>query len=168
MINKKRNSKGSVMAEVAFVYPIFLFLLFCFIEFSRALYVQSTLAAAAQQVAGEIAMKARRTPVYNTASFSSFADRVRYPGSVVNSSQFTFNVVDVGNNTTVDQNGFADGVSSTKVIVTVTFPPQNRPNLRIPIFDPGRLIGQPVFGRNGLTLRGQAVRFLERSRRPTV
>ena len=168
MITKKRNSKGSVMAEVAFVYPIFLFLLFSFVEFSRALYVQSTLAAAAQQVAGQIAMKARRTPFYNISSFSSFADRVRYPGSVVNSKQFSFDVVDLQNNSTVDPNGLADGVASTKVIVTVTFPPQNRPDLRIPIFDPGRLIGQPVFGKKGLRLRSQAVRFLERSRRPTV
>ncbi len=162
-----RRSNGSVMVETALTIPLFLLLIFTLIEMSRALYVYNTLGVAAQLVADQIAIKAKRTSTYNVGGFSSFANGVRFPGSVVDSSQFSFNVTDALNNSTVT-GGLANGATSTKVVVTVVFPPATDPSLKIPLVDPGNLIGTPIFGMDGLMLSGSATCFLERSRRPTL
>jgi Flp pilus assembly protein TadG len=163
----KRNNLGSVLVEAALAIPVFLFLVFGFIEMSRMLYIKATMSAAAQQVANLIAVNAKRTPSYNVSNFSTYADAVRFPGSVISSGQFSFNVTDAGNNTTVT-NGMADGALSTKVVITVVFPPPGDSTLKVPLLDPGRLFGAPLFGQNGLQLSAQAVSFLERSRRPVL
>ena len=165
--NYKRSLVGTVLAETALTIPVFLLLIFSLIEMSRALYVYNTLGIAAQQVAGNISINAKKTSTYNVGGFSTYADQVRFPGSVVNSNQFTFDVTDATNNSTV-AGGLADGAMSTKVVVNVTFPPASDPSLKIPFFDPGNLIGVPVFGAGGLMLSGSATCFLERSRRPTL
>ena len=162
-----RNNLGSVMLEAGLAIPIFLFFIFGFIEMSRMLYIKATMSAAAQQVANLIAVNARRAPGYNIAGFSTYADRVRYPGSVINTNQFSFNVSDAGNNGTV-VNGSADGATSTKVVITIIFPPPGNTSLKVPLLDPGRFFGSPLFGPNGLELSAQAVCFLERSRRPVL
>ena len=163
----QRRSVGSVMVETALTIPIFLMLIFSLIELSRALYVYNTLSIAAQQVAGKIAINARRTPGYNLSGFTVYADQVRFPGSIVDSGQFAFDITNATNNGTV-VNGQANGATSTKVVVNVTFPPASDPSLKIPFFDPGNLIGVPIFGMDGLMLSGSATCFLERSRRPTL
>lgn len=167
MIKKTRKNKGSIMVELALTMPIFLLVIFSFIELSRALYIFSTLSIAAQKVASKISVGAKRTPVYNLSGFGIYADQVRFPGAVVDSNQFSFDVTDASNTSTVT-NGLADGIASTKVVVNVSFPPPTRPELKIPLFDPGSLISKPIFGQNGLPLMSQAVCFLERSRRPTL
>ncbi|MBI1857930.1 MAG: pilus assembly protein [Candidatus Melainabacteria bacterium] len=163
----KRNNLGSVIVEVALAMPLFLFLIFALVEFGRLAYIQSALSIAAQQAASSIGVGAQRTSTYNVASFSGFADRVRMPGAVISSSQFRFDVADSSNNSTVN-NGEADGIQSTKVTVTVSFPPPNNNSMRVPIFDLGKLIGTPIFGENGIQLSGSATKFLERSRRPIL
>ncbi len=163
----KRNKNGSVMVETALTIPIFLLLIFTLIEMSRALYVYNTLGVAAQLVADQIAIQTKRTSTYNVGGFSSFANGVRFPGSVVDSSQFSFDVTDASNNSTVT-GGLANGATSTKVVVTVVFPPVTDPSLKIPLVDPGDFVGAPVFGMDGLMLSGSATCFLERSRRPTL
>ena len=164
---KKRGNIGAVLAETALTIPIFLLLMFSLVELSRALYIYNTLGIAAQQVAGKIAINAKRTSTYDLAGFTTYADQVRFPGSVVASNQFTFNVTDAANNSTV-AGGQANGATSTKVVVNVIFPPASDPSLKIPFVDPGNLIGVPVFGVDGLMLSGSATCFLERSRRPTL
>ena len=165
--NNKRSKSGSVMVETALTIPVFLLLIFSLIEMSRALYVYNTLGVAAQLVASKIAINTKRTSAYNVGGFSSYADQVRFPGSVVDSSQFSFDVTDALNNTTVT-GGLANGATSTKVVVTVAFPPATDPSLKIPLIDPGNLIGTPIFGAGGLMLSSSATCFLERSRRPTL
>ena len=162
-----RNKKGSLLAEAGLAIPIFLFIIFGLIEMSRMLYIKSTLSSAAQQVASLISINSKKSPGYNLSGFTAYANRVRFPGSVVNSNQFSFNISDASNNSTVT-NGVANGVTSTKVIVTVVFPPPGNNSLRVPLFDPGRLFGAPLFGQNGLQFSTQAVCFLERSRRPVL
>ena len=162
-----RNNKGSLMVELAMTMPIFLLVIFSFIELSRALYIFSTLGIAAQKVASKISIDAKRTSTYDLSGFGAYADQVRFPGAVVDSNQFSFDVTDASNTSTVT-NGLADGATSTKVVVNVSFPPSTRPELKIPIFDPGSLIGKSIFGQDGLQLMSQAVCFLERSRRPTL
>ena len=163
----QRSLFGSVLVETALTIPVFLMLIFSLMEMSRALYVYNTLSIAAQQVAGRIAINAKRTSTYNVGGFTTYADQVRFPGSVVDSSQFSFDVTDALNMPTV-MNGQADGATSTKVVVTVTFPPATDSSLKIPVVDPGNLIGIPIFGAGGLMLSGSATCFLERSRRPTL
>ncbi len=165
--NYKRKNLGAVLVETALTIPVFLLLIFSLIELSRGLYVYNTLGIAAQQVAAKISINAKRTSTYNLSGFSTYADQVRFPGSVVDSNQFSFDVTDASNNSTV-VGGLADGAMSTKVVVTVTFPPASDPSLKIPLVDPGNLIGTPVFGMDGLMLSGSATCFLERSRRPTL
>ena len=155
------------MVETALTIPIFLLLIFSLIEMSRALYVYNTLGVAAQLVANQISIQTKRTSTYNVGSFSSYADQIRFPGSVVDSSQFSFDVTDALNNSTV-AGGLANGATSTKVVVTVAFPPATDPSLKIPLVDPGNLIGTPIFGAGGLMLSSSATCFLERSRRPTL
>lgn len=162
-----RKNLGSTMVETAIAIPVFLLVIFSFMEIARALYVMNTLNIAAQKVAGKIAINAKRTSTYSLSNFEQYADQVQFPGSVVDSSQFSFDVTDATNNSTVS-NGQADGATSTKVVVTVTFPPQGNTALRIPVVDPGNLIGRPIFGQNGLTLSSSATCFLERSRRPQL
>lgn len=162
-----RRNTGAVLAEAALTFPVFLLLIFSVMELSRALYVYNILGVAAQQVAAKIAINAKRTPAYNIGGFTTYADQVRFPGAVVDSTQFSFNVTDALNNGTV-VNGQANGATSTKVVVTVVFPPPADSSLKIPIIDPGNLIGMPVFGADGLMLSGSATCFLERSRRPTL
>lgn len=162
-----RNNLGAVIVEAAIALPIFLFLIFGLIEMSRMLYIKSTMSVAAQQVANLISTSASRTPSYNIPSFSTYANRVRFPGSVIDSSQFRFDVVDVNNASTVTD-GMADGATSTKVVVTVIFPPPSNPELKVPLIDIGLLFGTPLFGPNGLVLSAQAICFLERSRRPIL
>lgn len=166
-IKPKRNFHGSVLVETALTLPIFLMLIFSLLELGRALYVYNTLSIAAQQVATQISIKEKRAATYNIAGFSSYANQVRFPGAVVDSSQFAFDVTNATNNSTVT-NGQADGATSTKVVVTVTFPPSTDSSLKIPLVDPGDFIGMPIFGMDGLMLSGSAVCFLERSRRPTL
>ena len=163
----KRGVVGAVLAETALTIPIFLLLIFSLIELSRALYVYNTLGIAAQQVAGKIAINSKKTSTYAVSGFSTYADQVRFPGSVVDSSQFSFDVTNAANNSTV-VNGQADGATSTKVVVTVVFPPASDSSLKIPVVDPGNLIGMPIFGVDGLMLSSSATCFLERSRRPTL
>lgn len=167
MIKLRRNRIGSITVETALAMPVFLFLILALVELGRIAYIQSALGIAAQQVAEQIGINAQRTSTYNVASFKRFADRVRIQGAVVSSSQFTFDVTDANNNSTVN-NGEADGVASTKVVVNVSFPPPGRNNLQVPIFDIGRLLGAPIFGDNGIRLTSSATKFLERSRRPTL
>lgn len=161
-----RNSVGAIIAESAIALPIFFFLIFSLIEFTRAVYIQNTLGVAAQQAASNIAINAKKSPGYNLTGFSNYVNNIRFPGSVVNSGQFSFQVVDVNNNNTVTNNQ-ADGTTSTKVIVTVTFPPPDN-SLKLPIVDPGNLIGTPIFGAGGVMFSGTATAFLERSRRPIL
>ena len=167
MKSYKRKEAGSVLVETALTIPIFLLLIFSLIEISRALYVYNTLGVAAQLVADQIAINAKRTSTYNVGGFTTFANQVRFPGSVVDSSQFSFDVTDALNNSTV-AGGLANGSTSTKVVVTVIFPPVTDPSLKIPLVDPGNLIGTPIFGAAGLMLSSSATCFLERSRRPTL
>lgn len=162
-----RNNVAAVIAETAIALPIFLFLIFSLVEFTRAIYVQNTIGIAAQQVASDIAVNVKRTSSYNIASFSTYANKVRFPGSVIDSGQFSFDVTDASNNTTVS-NGQANSSTSTKVVVTVSFPPASKPSIKIPIVDPGNLIGRPIFGAGGLKLSSSATSFLERSRRPIL
>ena len=163
----RKDVRGAVMAEFALAAPVFLFMIFSLIEFGRAMYVLNTLSVAAQQAASAIGIEARRTNTYNVGSFASHTRNIRFPGSVVNQNQFSFDVTNAQGGSTV-VNGQADGATSTKVVVTVTFPPPGDRARRIPIFDPGNLIGRPVFGIGGLMLTGQATSFIERSRRPTL
>lgn len=162
----RRNQKGSIIVEVALAMPIFLFLIFSLVEIGRAAYIQSTLSIAAQQAASSIGTSSRRGSSYDVSSFKTAADRIRFPGAIVDSSQFTFDVTDRNNNSTV-VNGQASGATSTKVVVTVAFPPPNN-NLKVPIFDIGQIIGTPIFGNNGIRLSSSATKFLERSRRPVI
>jgi Flp pilus assembly protein TadG len=167
MTGRRLNFYGSVMAEFALTIPVFLLIIFSFMELGRALYVQNTLAIAAQKAAALIAINAKRTSTYTVSGFSAYASQIRFPGAVVSNDQFSFDVTDALGNSTV-LNGEANGGTSTKVVVMVTFPPPSNPSLRIPIVDPGNLIGMPVFGQNGLTLSTSATCFLERSRRPSL
>lgn len=163
-----RNKCGAILAEAGLAIPIFLFMIFGLIEVSRMLYIKSTLSSAAQQVASLISTKATKTASnYNLSSFKSYADGVRYPGSVIDSNQFSFDVSDASNNSTVT-NGTASGATSTKVVVTVVFPPSSSSAYKVPFFDPGLLFGTPLFGQNGLSFSTQAVCFLEKSRRPIL
>jgi len=162
-----RKNNGSVMVETAFAVPVFLLIVFSFFEVSRALYVMSTLGAAAQKVASKISTGARRSPNYSISGFAGYTNGIRFPGSVIDSSQFSFDVTNPSNSSTVS-NGQADGATSTKVVVTVSFPPANNNTFKIPIFDPGNLINRPIFGASGLKLSSSATCFLERSRRPTL
>lgn len=162
-----RNKSGSVIVEAALAIPIFLMIIFTLIELGRAMYVLSTLDIAAQRVASLVGANATRTSTYNVSSFRQYADQIRFPGSVIDSGQFSFDVTDTLNNTTVNM-GQANAITSTKVVVTVSFPPPNDSSYRIPIFDPGLLIGVPIFGPGGLPLSSSATCFLERSRRPTL
>lgn len=167
MKNFVRKNKGAVIVEVALAMPIFLFLIFSLVELGRMTYIKSTLSIAAQQVASKIGTNVRRSATYNVSDFRAYANNIRFPGAVINSSQFSFDVTDSTNNSTVT-NGQANGSTSTKVVVTVTFPPPNNNSIKVPLFDIGRLIGAPIFGENGLQLSASATKFLERSRRPTV
>ena len=167
MRNIYRQKSGSVLVETALAIPVFLMVIFSVIELSRAMYVLNTLGIAAQKVADKIAINASKRPAYNLSGFSQYADQVRFPGSVVDSSQFSFDVTNASNGSTVS-NGQADSVASTKVIVSIVFPPPGNSSLKIPIFDPGNFIGHPIFGQNGLTLTSSATCFLERSRRPIL
>ncbi len=163
-----RNKYGALIAEAGIAIPIFLFMIFGIIEISRMLYIKSTLSSAAQQVADLISINATKTASnYTLSSFKSFADSVRYPGSVIDSNQFSFDVSDASNNSTV-ANGTASGITSTKVVVTVKFPPSSSSVYKVPFFDPGLLFGTPLFGQNGLSFSTQAVCFLEKSRRPIL
>ena len=162
-----RKNSGSVLVETALAIPVFLLLIFSLFEVSRALYVMNTLNIGAQQVAGKIAINTKRTPNYSVAGFSTYADQVRFPGAIVNSNQFSFNVTNAANVSTVT-NGQADGSTSTKVVITVVFPPPGDPSFKIPIFDPGNLVGIPIFSPDGLQFSSSATCFLERSRRPTL
>ncbi len=164
---KRKNKSGAVIAETALVIPVFLLLIFSLIEISRAVYIQNTLGVAAQQVASRISIGTRRSSSYDVASFSTFTTSVRFPGSVVSSDQFSFDVTDASNMSTV-AGGMADGTLSTKIVVNVIFPPPSNPSLKIPVVDPGNLIGVPIFGADGLMLSSSATCFLERSRRPTL
>lgn len=167
MKNYTRKNKGSVIVEVALAMPIFLFLIFSLVELGRAAYIKSTLAVAAQQVASRIGTGVKRAGTYDVAGFTTFTNDIRFPGAVINSSQFRFDVTDTTNNSTVN-NGQANGTTSTKVVVTVSFPPPGNNQIKVPLFDLGRLIGVPIFGQNGLQLSASATKFLERSRRPTL
>lgn len=166
-MKRGRRNNGSVLVETALAIPTFVMVIFAFIELSRAMYIQNTLGIAAQKVAAQIAINEKRTPGYALSRFTQYADQVRFPGAIVDSSQFSFDVTNSTGGTTVS-NSTADGAASTKVVVTVSFPPPNNTSLKIPIFDPGALIGRPIFGPGGLNLSSQAVSFLERSRRPTL
>jgi len=167
VIKLKRQTYGSILVEMALTLPIFFMVVFSFMELSRAMYVLNTLNIAAQKVASKISINAKRGSSYDLNSFTQYTNQVRFPGSVISSDQFSFDVVNALNNSTVT-NGQADGALSTKVVVTVRFPPPSSPGLKIPIFDPGALVGIPIFGPDGLMLSSQAVCFLERSRRPTL
>lgn len=162
-----RNKEGSVITEAALAIPIFLMMIFTLIEFGRTVYVLNTLNVAAQQVANSIAKNATRAGSYNLSNFGNFTANIYFPGSVINSNQFSFDVRDASNNSTV-MNGLAPTNISTKVVVTVNFPPPSNPGYKIPLFDPGNLIGLPIFGINGLPLSASATCFLERSRRPIL
>lgn len=167
MKNTFRNKKGSIMVETALAIPMFLMVIFTLVEVGRAMYVLNTLDVAAQRVASLIGTNAARASTYNVSTFSQYADQVRIPGSVISSSQFSFDVRDALNNGTV-VNGQASSATSTKVVVTVNFPPPGQDSYKIPVFDPGLLIGIPIFGPAGLPLSSSATCFLERSRRPTI
>lgn len=165
---QQRNNKGSVIAEAALAIPIFFMVIFTMIELGRAMYVLNTMDVAAQRVASSIGTNARRGSSYDTSSFYQYIPQNLYfPGSVVSRNQFSFDVQNSQSQTTV-MGGMANANTSTKVVVTVSFPPPGRPGYRIPLFDPGRLIGQPIFGPNGLPLMSTASCLLERSRRPII
>ncbi|MBI2995880.1 MAG: pilus assembly protein [Candidatus Melainabacteria bacterium] len=166
MKNILRRDLGAIMVEAAFAIPVFLFLIFGLLELSRIMYIKNALNIAAQQVASSISIHAKRTATYDVASFSTYAASIHYPGAVFSSSQFSFNVTNASNSSTVT-NGQADGIASTKVVVNAIFPPPNS-GVKVPTFDPGRLFGAPIFGRNGIQLSAQAICFLERSRRPVL
>lgn len=162
-----RKNLGAVLAEAGLALPILLFIIFGTIEIYRMLYIKNTMNIAAQQVAGLVGRNANSIPAFDLAQFSAYADQIRYPGSVVSSNQFSFDVLDSSNTSTVS-NGFADSAVSTKVLVTVTFPPPGDSSYKVPFFDPGRLLGMAIFGENGIMLSAQAVGFLENSRRPVL
>lgn len=162
-----KNQMGAVSVEVAMSTGIFLFVFFSFIELARALYILNTIQIAAQSTANKISINETGYNGYTVSNFSQYADQIRFPGSVIDSTQFAFDVVNSSNTTTVS-GGVGDSATSTKVIVTVTFPPAATPTYKVPMFDPGRLIGHPVFGDSGLPLVGRATCFLERSRRPII
>lgn len=155
------------MAEAALAFPVFIFLVLGLVELGRAAYIQSALSVAAQQAASQISINARKRGAYDVGSFTQYVNRIRFPGAVVDSSQFTFDVRDALNNSTVANNQ-ADATRSTKVIVTVRFPPPGNNSLKVPIVDIGNILGTPIFGQNGLELSTSATGFLERSRRPTI
>lgn len=166
---QKRNNAGALMAEAALAIPIFFMVVFMLVEFGRAMYIWNTLDMAAQRVAALIGTSERRSPNYRLANFRQYADRVRFPGSVIDSNQFSFDVVNPTNSSTVNPaTQQATGSTSTKVVVTARFPPPNNNTYKIPLFDPGNLIGLPIFGPAGLTITSSATCFLERSRRPTI
>lgn len=162
-----RRKLGSAVVETAFAMPVLLCFLFSFFEVARAMYIYSALGIAAQKVATEIAVNAQRSNTYSLSGFTTFADQVRLPGAVLNSNQFSFDVTNPTNTSTV-MSGLADGATSTKVVVTASFPPPGDNSVRIPLFDPGNFFGTPIFGINGLPLSSSATCFLERSRRPTL
>lgn len=162
-----KNNNGSIMVEAAFAIPILLFLVFGSIELSRMLYIRNALSTAAQQVASLISTQSTDPYTYNLSNFTQYADQIRYPGAVLNSDQFSFDVLDSSNTTTV-AGGTADASMSTKVLVTVIFPPPGDTSHKVPMVDPGNLFGAPVFGENGLVLMAEAVCFLEGSRRPVL
>lgn len=169
MKKKNRNNLGSLMAEAALAIPIFFMVVFTLVEFGRAMYIWNTLDIAAQRVAALIGANATRAPNYNLSSFRQYANRIRFPGSVINSNQFSFDVTNALNTSTVNPaTQQASGSTSTKVVVTARFPPPNNRIYKIPLFDPGNLIGLPIFGPTGLTITSSATCFLERSRRPTI
>jgi Flp pilus assembly protein TadG len=166
---QKRNNFGAVIAEAALAIPLFFMVVFTMVELGRAMYIWNTLDIAAQRVAALIGTSAKRGPNYNLSSFRQYADRVRFPGSVIDSNQFSFDVTDALNNSTVNPaTQQATGGTSTKVVITARFPPPNNRTYKIPLFDPGNLIGLPIFGPAGLTITSSATCFLERSRRPTI
>ena len=167
MIVARKNNNGAVIAEFALAIPIFLMLVIGLIEVSRALYIQNTMSIAAQRVANLISVNTKRTSSYNLSGFGAYTSQVRFPGSVVSSDQFSFDVTNAAGASTV-AGGLADGATSTKVVVMVVFPPPGDPSLKIPIADPGNLVGIPVFGPDGLQLNASATCFIERSRRPTL
>src|SRR3990167_6637283 len=113
MKNIFRKTNASTMVETALVIPVFLLIVFSFFELSRALYVMNTLGIAAQKVAAKIAVKAKKTGSYDLSTFGQFADQVRFPGSVVDSTQFKFDVTDASNSTTVI-NGQASGTTRSE------------------------------------------------------
>ncbi len=162
-----KNQIGAVTVEVAMSIGIFLFVFFSFIELARALYILNTIQIAAQSTANKISINETGYNGYTVSNFTQYANEVRFPGSVIDSTQFAFDVVNSSNTSTVTS-GVGDSATSTKVIVTVSFPPSASPSYKVPIFDPGRLIGHPIFGTNGLPLTARATCFLERSRRPII
>lgn len=158
---------GIVAVETAVSISIFLFVFFSFIELARALYILNTIQIAAQATANKISINETGYNGYIVSNFNQYANQVRFPGSVIDSTQFSFDVVNSSNISTVSS-GIGDSATSTKVVVTVSFPPTASPTYKVPIFDPGRLIGNPIFGANGLPLTARATCFLERSRRPII
>ena len=162
-----KNNTGAVMAEIALTMPIFVMILFSIFEISRTLYIQNMLAIGAQKVAEAIAINAKRGSTFDMTGWGSYASTVKFPGAILDSSQFSFNVTDALNNSTVSGTS-ADGTASTKVVVTVVFPPVGSPGLKIPLFDPGNLIGCPIFGASGLNLSSSATVIIERSNKPIL
>ena len=159
-----RGNIASIMAESALAFPIMFFMIFSLVELGRAMYVINTLQVAAQKAASEIAQNARPSPNYSVGNFSSYVSSVRFPISVTMDSQFSFDLRD-GNNSSTVSGGVGDGTTSKKVVVTVSFPAPGDTDSRIPMFDPGNLLGMSVFGSSGLQLMSTATAFMERAKK---
>lgn len=167
MKSSTRKNSGSIIAEAALALPLFFFMIFSFTELARAMYVVNTINIAAQAAAKQIAVNAMASPDYNISTFSSYTNSVRFPISVTSSNQFSYDIRDT-NNTSVISMGTASRDTSKKVVVTVTFPAPGDNTYKIPMFDPGNLIGVSVFGAMGLTFSSSATSVLEGSRRTFV
>ncbi len=163
----RRENSGAAVAEAIFAIPIVLTLFFGCWELARAQYVSNCCAVSAQSVANSIAQNTTTNGPITISSFSTYASQWRFDGAVMENGQFSYDVLD-SNNTTTVVGGIADGTMSSKVSVTVNFPPPSFPDYKIPTFDPGALYGGMMFPTGGLTLMSTAYAFLELSTRPTL
>ena len=167
MKRHRRENSGTAVAEATFAIPIVLMLFFACFELSRAHYVSNCCAISAQGVANQIAANTTTNGPITVSSFSTYATSWRFDGAVMENGQFAYDVLDSNNTSTVVA-GVADGTMSSKVSVTVNFPPPSFPDYKIPVFDPGAFYGGMMFPVGGLALMSTAYAFLELSTRPTL
>ncbi len=165
----KRNDSGAALVEAAVVIPIFLLIIFGCFELSRIMYVMNTCGIAAEHVAYKVGYNI--APYGNTISttdFDPYATEIRFPGSVLENAQFSYDILDA-NNMSILSMGQAVGAQSRKVVVTCSFPPPNFPEFKIPIFDPGTLVQNGMmFPAGGVQLMSSATALIQFSRRTPI
>ena len=165
----KRNESGTVLVESAIVIPVFLLVIFGCFELSRMMYAMNTCGIAAEHVAYKIGFNI--APYGNTISttdFDTYASEIRFPGTVLENAQFSYDILDA-NNVSVLSMGQAIGAQSKKVVVTCSFPPPNFPEFKIPMFDPGTLVNNGMmFPAGGIQLMSSATALIQYSRRTSI